>query len=101
MCLSIPAAITPCRGNGAPTASLVNTKFYKGDPNTSAIFLDPPDELKGKINVVPEMGEIMHMAIKYMGGEPCTGDKEVLKKVRDKLVAAKPRLDFHGLCQSR
>ncbi len=69
---------------------LVNTKFYKGDPNTSAIFLDPPEELKGKINVVPEMVDIMHLAVKYVGGEPCTSDNEVLKKVRDKLVAAKP-----------
>ncbi len=69
---------------------LVNTDIYKGDPNTSAIFMDPPAELKGKINVVPEMGDVMHLAIRYVGGEPCTGDKEVLKKVRDKLIAAKP-----------
>ena len=68
---------------------LVNTKFYKGDPNTSAIFLDTPDELKGKVNVVPEMAEIMMLAIKYVGGNTCTDDKEVLKKVRDKLIAAK------------
>jgi spermidine/putrescine transport system substrate-binding protein len=68
---------------------LVNTKFYKGDPNTSAIFLDTPDELKGKVNVVPEMAEIMHLAIKYVGGETCTGDKDILRKVRDKLMAAK------------
>ena len=46
---------------------IVNTKFYKGDPNTSAIFLAPPEELKGKINVVPEMGEVMHLAISYVG----------------------------------
>lgn len=72
------------------TGVTVNTKFYSGDPNTSAIFLDPPDELKGKINVVPEMSDVMHLAIRYVGGEPCTGDKEVLKKVRDKLLAAKP-----------
>lgn len=68
---------------------LVNTKFYKGDPNTSAIFLDTPDELKGKVNVVPEMAEIMYLAIKYAGGETCTGNKEILKKVRDKLMSAK------------
>jgi spermidine/putrescine transport system substrate-binding protein len=68
---------------------LVNTKFYKGDPNTSAIFLDTPEELKGKVNVVPEMAEIMQLAIKYVGGETCTGDKDILKKVRDKLMAAK------------
>jgi spermidine/putrescine transport system substrate-binding protein len=72
------------------TGVLVNTKIYSGDPNTSAIFLDPPEELKGKINVVPEMGDVMYLAIRYLGGEPCTGDKEVLKKVRDKLMAAKP-----------
>ncbi|MBC8037096.1 MAG: extracellular solute-binding protein [Rhizobiales bacterium] len=69
---------------------IVNTKFYKGDPNTSAIFLDTPDELKGKVNVVPEMVDVMHLTIKYVGGELCTADKDVLKKVRDKLVAAKP-----------
>ncbi len=71
------------------TGILLNTKYYKGDVNTSAIFLDPPGELKGKINVVPEMADVMNLAIMYVGGEPCTGDKEVLKKVRDKLVAAK------------
>jgi spermidine/putrescine transport system substrate-binding protein len=69
---------------------LVNTKFYSGDPNTSAIFLDPPDELKGRINVVPEMGDVMNLTIRYVGGEPCTGDKDILRKVRDKLMAAKP-----------
>jgi spermidine/putrescine transport system substrate-binding protein len=68
---------------------LVNTKYYKGDINTSALWLDPPDELKGKINVVPEMGDVMLLAIKYNGGEWCTTDKAILEKVRDNLVAAK------------
>lgn len=68
----------------------VNTSVYGGDINTSAIILDPPEELKGKINVVPEMNDVMGMAIKYVGGEQCTADKTVLKKVRDALQAAKP-----------
>jgi len=68
---------------------VVNTKYYKGDINTSAIFLDPPKELQGKINVVPEMGDVMGLAVMYYGGELCTGDKAILKKVRDGLVAAK------------
>jgi len=67
----------------------VNKAVYGGNPNTAAIFLDPPDELKGKINVVPEMNDVMGLAIHYHGGEQCTGDKEVLKKVRDSLVNAK------------
>jgi spermidine/putrescine transport system substrate-binding protein len=71
------------------TGVAVNTSVYDGDPHTSAIFMDPPDELKGKVNVVPEMSDVMHLAIRYMGGEPCTGDMEVLRKVRDQLVEAK------------
>ena len=71
------------------TGVVVNTKYYDGDIDTSAIFMDPPDELKGKINVVPEMGDVMGLAIMYHGGEPCTDDREILKKVRDGLVEAK------------
>ncbi|KQT63972.1 MULTISPECIES: extracellular solute-binding protein [unclassified Aureimonas] len=72
------------------TGITVNTSLYKGDINTSAIFLDPPEELKGKINVLPEMTDVMTLAIRYVGGQPCTADKTILKKVRDKLTAAKP-----------
>ncbi|MBT8436312.1 MAG: extracellular solute-binding protein [Gammaproteobacteria bacterium] len=68
---------------------IVDTSVYKGDINTAAMYLDPPDELKGKINVAPEMNDVMSSAIMYLGGEPCTTDKALLRKVRDKLVAAK------------
>jgi spermidine/putrescine transport system substrate-binding protein len=71
------------------TGISVNKSVYAGDPNTSAIFLDPPPELVGKINVVPEMGDIMFLAIAYEGGKYCTDDKVLLKKVHDKLVEAK------------
>lgn len=69
----------------------VNTKVYSGDINTSAIWLDPPAELVGKINVAPEMNDVLFATIKYFGGEWCTEDRELLKKVRDKLVEAKPK----------
>ena len=72
------------------TGILVNTKYYKGDINTSEIFLNPPKELDGKINVVPEMSDVMNLTIRNVGGKWCTTDKEILKKVRDKLMAAKP-----------
>jgi spermidine/putrescine transport system substrate-binding protein len=85
----------PGRGYSIPwqwgsTGIAVNTAVYSGDINTSAVFLDVPAELKGKINVVPEMNDIVNLAIFYYGGEPCTEDVEVLKKVRDGLMAAKP-----------
>ena len=37
------------------------------------------------------MNDVISLATMYVGGEPCTEDKEVLKKVRDLLVAAKPK----------
>lgn len=72
------------------TGVMVNTDVYKGDINTTAIFLDPPEELKGKINVVPSMNDVIDMALWSVGGEACTTDKDMLKAARDKLVAAKP-----------
>jgi spermidine/putrescine transport system substrate-binding protein len=69
---------------------VVNTDVYKGDAGTWATVFDPPAELKGKINVVPEMSDIIYAAIKYNGGTICTGDKAILKKARDTLVNAKP-----------
>jgi spermidine/putrescine transport system substrate-binding protein len=85
----------PGRTNSIPwqwgsTGIAVNTSVYSGDINTSAIFLETPPELVGQINVVPEMNDIVNLAIMYVGGEPCTEDTEVLKKARDLLLAAKP-----------
>lgn len=72
------------------TGIAVNTSAYDGDINTSDIVFDPPEELRGKINVVPEMADVISMAIMNVGGEPCTEDLEVLRQVRDMLLAAKP-----------
>lgn len=72
------------------TGLSVNTAVYGGDINTSDIFLNVPAELKGKINVVPEMNDVVNLAVMWAGGEPCTEDKEVLMKARDALLAAKP-----------
>lgn len=72
------------------TGLTVNTKVYGGDIHTSAVFLEVPPELVGKINVVPEMNDIVALATMYAGGEPCSEDPEVMKKARDLLLAAKP-----------
>jgi spermidine/putrescine transport system substrate-binding protein len=72
------------------TGLTVNTKTYGGDIHTSAVFLEVPPELQGKINVVPEMNDIVALATMYVGGEPCSEDPEIMKKTRDVLLAAKP-----------
>ncbi|GIX14736.1 MAG: putrescine-binding periplasmic protein [Paracoccaceae bacterium] len=73
------------------TGIAVNIDAYSGDINTSAIFMDPPPELVGKVNVTPEMNDVLSLALWYVGGEPCTEDVEILKKARDALLAAKPK----------
>jgi spermidine/putrescine transport system substrate-binding protein len=70
--------------------TVVNTQKYGGDIDSWKIVFDPPEELKGKINVVPEMNDAIFAAIVYNGGKMCDGDKEILRKARDTLLAAKP-----------
>ena len=72
------------------TGVAVNTSAYDGDIDTSAIWLDPPEELVGRVNVVPEMQDVISLALMYTGGTPCTTDTEELRAARDALVAAKP-----------
>ena len=72
------------------TGVVVNTSVYSGEVNTAAVVLDPPPELSGRINVVPEMSDVMAIAIYYHGGERCTTDRDILRQVRDTLLAAKP-----------
>lgn len=82
------------------TGVIVDKSVYSGDPNTSSIFLDPPPELIGKINVIPEMGDILSLAIYHEGGGVCTDDRDILRKVRDRLSAARDKwiaLDYPSI----
>lgn len=72
------------------TGVIVDTSVYSGDINTADVIFNPPSELSGRINVIPEMSDIMSIAIYYHGGERCGTDMDVLRQVRDTLVAAKP-----------
>ena len=75
----------------------MNTSAYSGDINTSDVIFNPPPELQGKINVVPEMSDVMALAIMHEGGEPCTEDLDVLRRVRDLLVERQAPLAVDGL----
>jgi spermidine/putrescine transport system substrate-binding protein len=71
------------------TAFSVNRDVYKGDINTLGIIFNPPDELKGKINVLDSQGEVLALGSIYMGIPQCSTDKTQLKALSDMLVAAK------------
>lgn len=74
------------------TGIIVNTSVFGGDINDAGVIFNPPEELRGRINVIPEMSDVMALAIYYAGGDStCTDDMDVLRQVRDMLMAAKPQ----------
>ncbi len=71
------------------TGISVNTKYYKGDINTWAMVFDPPDEVKGKINMVSEMTDVIAAGLFYLGYPQCNSNKEQLKALNAMLQKAK------------
>lgn len=71
------------------TSFSVNRDVYKGDIDTLAIIFDPPEELKGRINVLDSQGEVLALGSMYLGIPQCTTDREQLKALNDMLLKAK------------
>ena len=71
------------------TSFSVNRDVYSGDIDTTAIIFDPPEALRGKINVLDSQGEVMLMASLHLGIPQCTTDREQLKALDALLQSAK------------
>ncbi len=71
------------------TSFAVDTAKFKGDINTYALLFNPPDELKGQINMLEDMPSVIHAAERYLGQPRCSSDKANLKRVSDLLESAK------------
>ncbi|MHA2937100.1 extracellular solute-binding protein [Vibrio sp. RC27] len=67
------------------TSFSVNRDLYKGPIDSTSILFDPPEELKGKINVLDTAGETLGLASIHLGIPQCSSDKEQLKAL-SKLV---------------
>ena len=71
------------------TAFSVNRDVYQGDIGTLAIVFDPPEELRGKINVLDSQGEVLALGSIYLGIPQCSTDRDQLRALSDMLVNAK------------
>jgi len=71
------------------TSFSVSRDVFQGDIRTMGIIFDPPDELKGKINVLDSQGEVIAMASLYLGIPQCTSDKDQLRALDELLQNAK------------
>ena len=72
------------------TSFMVNRDAYKGDIRTTDIIFNPPDELKGKINVLDSQGELLTLASIHLGIPQCSGDRAQLKELDQLVQSAKP-----------
>lgn len=71
------------------TAFSVNRGVYTGDINTTDIIFNPPEELRGRINVLDSQGEVLALASLHMGIPQCTTDRDQLRALNDMLMEAK------------
>jgi spermidine/putrescine transport system substrate-binding protein len=71
------------------TSFMVDTGAFEGEINTTDILFNPPEELKGKINMLDSQGEVLAMASLHMGIPQCSTDRAQLKALNDMLQGAK------------
>lgn len=71
------------------TSFNVNTDVYGGDIHTLAVLFDPPDVLKGRINMFQDSTEVINMALRYLGFPRCNSNPEEMKQVQELLLRQK------------
>ncbi len=71
------------------TSFSVNRDIYGGDIDDTSMLFDPPDAVKGKINVLDSQGEVMAMASMHLGIAQCSRDRSQLKELDALLQSAK------------
>lgn len=71
------------------TAFMVDTAVYGGDIDTLAILFDPPDELKGKINMLKDVNDVINAGLRYLGFPRCNSNPEQMKQLNTLLQNAK------------
>ncbi|MFT0180113.1 extracellular solute-binding protein [Pseudomonas benzopyrenica] len=68
----------------------VHADRYEGDINTWSVVLDPPEALKGTINIGADPNEVIYAAVRLHGGRMCDAEPALMSKVRTTLLKARP-----------
>lgn len=90
----VDVAFDPGRKSSIPyqwgsTSYSVNRDVYKGPIDSLSVIFDPPEELKGKINVLDTAGETLTLASLYLGIPQCSSDRDQLKALNKLVIDAK------------
>lgn len=71
------------------TSFTVDSAVYTGDINTLGLIFDTPDELKGRINMLNDMNDVINAGLRYLGHPRCNSNPEQMKELMELLVKAK------------
>lgn len=72
------------------TSIMVDTKVLPNPPASLTLLFDPPEEIKGKINVHKDMHDVINAALRYLNYPRCNSNPEQLKEVVELLKKSKP-----------
>lgn len=91
----LDVAFDPGRKHSIPyqwgsTSFSVNREMWDGPIDDTSLVFDPPDALKGRINVLDTAGETLALASLHLGIPQCTTDREQLKALDELVRSAKP-----------
>ena len=76
--------------NWGTTTFIVNTKAYTGDIDTLALIFDAPSELKGRINLLRDVNDVINAALRYLDLPRCNSNPDDLRKLQALLLKVKP-----------
>jgi len=71
------------------TSFTVDTEVYDGDIDTLALMFDAPEELKGRINMLNDMNDVINAGLRYLGYGRCNGNEDEMREVMELLLKAK------------
>ena len=71
------------------TSFMVDTAVYDGNIDTLDILFNPPEKLKGKINVLKDVNDVLNAGLRYLGHPRCNDNPAHLKELNDLMVKAK------------
>ena len=71
------------------TGFMVDTAVYDGDIDTLEIIFNPPPELRGRINMLKDVNDVLNAGLRYLDLERCNGNPADLKKLNELLSNVK------------
>ena len=71
------------------TSFTVDSAVYGGDIDTLEIVFNPPEELKGRINMLNDMNDVINAGLRYLDYPRCNSDPAQMKELLALLLKAK------------